>query len=1425
MGVIARMPAKHALLLLLTLLCGKALAGCPPGTHTTLSNTCTDCDVGHYQPVSNQAACLQCPGGKYQPKKQGTSCLECPSGQSTLNPSTYEIIPGQTGCSYCVAGRTLGPDGCDVCPPNSFCNGRGGSSPCSAPVASVSYVLPSEGCTSTADAIVRACTSCASQGMYTFQPCSPTSDAVCRPCSVCQPMLEYEAAPCAAGLNTRCVPCSLEAGDVAPGGRCNPCPTGTVAAPGGCSQCQSQTYRGPNEAACLPCPSAAWASGAGAARCTAVCPAGSYAPDGTSCVPLTQAQSLVEAWDRAQIQAAAPTSTPGQFLVAQGQMLYVMGAGSSWLFAGGMRPPEDGVGLQAAFRNIRGLAWDPLSGGYLVLEEGGSLRWVTSQAQVSTLAPAPNSWVVIAFAGTHSSFLLSDGVGIFLLDVVSGSLQRQQMVLQQPLSLVVHQQRTYVLDQGLICQTSPFLIQFCGDGSGILEARVGASMRCSDISLGGSGALDLTSYRDKLYVLFFNEGWSGIAVVEQEVVTLHYVLPSAPEMVPLGLMAGMDGLFLATRNMPARILRVGLGGCLCNAGLFCSPEGHCVDAPPGAISPKPWSTVATPCPVGSIPAADARTCRVCPQNYTTAVQGGWICVRSCPPGSFLLPHQQGCAKACNSTEGLYHDVLLGQCLSCWLGSRSTGGRGMESCLPCPVGSYGRAPGLCDPCPAGTTTATTGTSRCMPSSYILCADGAPTCPMDPNTPKPMGLSAASLQVWANGSLRLEPHASSLLFAGDAFSAVYGGTTLFESSAPVQFSFPIFGLTLMEASGHFPVLYISSMLALEEGTPQCAEVYALSTFDKVLSHFMSQDLLKSPTIVLSQCILQPMVLAASGDGMLYAAVGRLVYAAKVLGTGSFPQSLFMQDPILQVDSGVVAFLLVRMSLEGNHLFMGTTAGQIHSVPPSAATLEGYQSIISTTSNGLRAMGAAGRRVFFLDNEGRVSEVLFSNVQGCVGGYSPTQLNVAWAGVCMQEGRGTGCPQGTYGPAPGVGSGGCLPCPPGSISPFAGSPVCTACVEQEVSSPDGVQCLAVCPSGSWKKGLGCAHCSAGYQLAGGVCVPCPAGAYSAESQPCTPCPQGYTSPPGAHSCIRICSEDSCAYDGKECVSLTRNYQVMSQIVMGGLVMALAVDDANGGVFFSDGDRIQYYIYDCTSYDTQCNKMGTSLLPASQYASRYKFSSLALCKQVKLSQRPQCAISRTLYVASLLLSNIYSLEVCQDSQGRITGTGPLTLVAGQSWAGFADGPFASARFNQPVDLELNAACNLLYVSDFANHRIRLLNFTSGLVSTFVGSGQPCWKAGYSQCAPGNAAARGCDPSFSDCASLQYPLGIGLSQDEQSLYIAANAVDSVFVATHGGQSLSNVCSFSYTNMAFGTVQVSLSVSVGGPADTQRRAGVQFGAC
>ena len=90
-------------------------------------------------------------------------------------------------------------------------------------------------------------------------------------------------------------------------------------------------------------------------------------------------------------------------------------------------------------------------------------------------------------------------------------------------------------------------------------------------------------------------------------------------------------------------------------------------------------------------------------------------------------------------------------------------------------------------------------------------------------------------------------------------------------------------------------------------------------------------------------------------------------------------------------------------------------------------------------------------------------------------------------------------------------------------------------------------------------------------------------------------------------------------------------------------------------------------------------------------------------------------------------SIAVTDFSGNRIrviSLSGYVSTLAGTGGAGSSNGPLLSSTFNAPTALAADSFYNL-YVVDKLNHKVRLVNITSRLVSTVVGTGSATWADG----------------------------------------------------------------------------------------------------
>lgn len=116
-------------------------------------------------------------------------------------------------------------------------------------------------------------------------------------------------------------------------------------------------------------------------------------------------------------------------------------------------------------------------------------------------------------------------------------------------------------------------------------------------------------------------------------------------------------------------------------------------------------------------------------------------------------------------------------------------------------------------------------------------------------------------------------------------------------------------------------------------------------------------------------------------------------------------------------------------------------------------------------------------------------------------------------------------------------------------------------------------------------------------------------------------------------------------------------------------------------------------------------------------------------------------------------------DHRVRVIDNGLVSTLAGTGVAGLTDGPAASAQFNGPSDVAVDAT-NKVYVADRANHCIRLIE--NGQVKTLAGT----TVAGF---ADGLAAS----------AQFNYPTGIAVDASGR-VYVADQSNHAVRVIENG---------------------------------------------
>jgi len=102
--------------------------------------------------------------------------------------------------------------------------------------------------------------------------------------------------------------------------------------------------------------------------------------------------------------------------------------------------------------------------------------------------------------------------------------------------------------------------------------------------------------------------------------------------------------------------------------------------------------------------------------------------------------------------------------------------------------------------------------------------------------------------------------------------------------------------------------------------------------------------------------------------------------------------------------------------------------------------------------------------------------------------------------------------------------------------------------------------------------------------------------------------------------------------------------------------------------------------------------------------------------------AFNQPIAVAVDKAGNIYVADRDNHVVRSIDPSGKVVVVAGTAVAGLADGPAASAQFNQPYGVALSSDEKVLYVADYLNHAIRAIDLATKQVATLAGNG----KAGF---------------------------------------------------------------------------------------------------
>ena len=98
---------------------------------------------------------------------------------------------------------------------------------------------------------------------------------------------------------------------------------------------------------------------------------------------------------------------------------------------------------------------------------------------------------------------------------------------------------------------------------------------------------------------------------------------------------------------------------------------------------------------------------------------------------------------------------------------------------------------------------------------------------------------------------------------------------------------------------------------------------------------------------------------------------------------------------------------------------------------------------------------------------------------------------------------------------------------------------------------------------------------------------------------------------------------------------------------------------------------------------------------------------------------------VVQLSNGNIVVAEPSANRIRMITPEGVVSVLAGSGSAGSNDGTGTAATFNSPQGIAVIPSSGLLAVAEYNNNRIRLINPSSGVVTTLAGSGAAAFADG----------------------------------------------------------------------------------------------------
>ena len=156
-----------------------------------------------------------------------------------------------------------------------------------------------------------------------------------------------------------------------------------------------------------------------------------------------------------------------------------------------------------------------------------------------------------------------------------------------------------------------------------------------------------------------------------------------------------------------------------------------------------------------------------------------------------------------------------------------------------------------------------------------------------------------------------------------------------------------------------------------------------------------------------------------------------------------------------------------------------------------------------------------------------------------------------------------------------------------------------------------------------------------------------------------------------------------------------------------------------------------------------------------------------------------------------------------KINGTGTVTLVAGNSRAGFSgDGGLAvNAQLNAPQGIAFAPGGNVLYIADSRNNRIRQVDLSSGIMTTFAGTGVV---------SPGGGPGAYGDGGPATSAQLHLPMGVAVDSTF-NVYIADTGDNTIRKVSADGN-IATIAGDSFPSYQ-GDAGLAITAELHGPED------------